>query len=108
MYACVNKSWRNLNYAVSVYWNGEHQNNFSVAGTFKPEVESVLNNVGLATLLQKFISERFDVNVVLSASDQDSIHLGISTIDGRCRLRDSCRRRRYYNITSTSTVSMST
>ena len=97
MYACENKSWRKLNYAILVYWNGEHRNNFSVAETFKPEVESVLNNVGLATLLQKFISERFDVNVVLSASDQDSIHLGISTIGGRCRLRDACRRRRYYN-----------
>ena len=107
MYACVNKSWRKLNYAVSIYWNGEYRNNFSVAGTFKPKVESVFNNVGLATLLQKFLSARFDVNVVLSESNQDSIRLGISTIGGSCRLRDACRRRWYYNIPSTTTVSMS-
>ena len=74
-------------------------------------VESVLNDVGLATLLPKFISERADVNVILAASDQDIIRLGISTIGDRCRLRDACRRRRYYSnigiITSTSTASMS-
>ena len=35
------------------------------------EVESVLNDVGLATLLPRFISERVDVNVILAASDQE-------------------------------------
>lgn len=62
------------------------------------EFESVLNDVGLAALLTKFISERVDVSVILTASDQDLIRLGISTIGYRCRLRDACRRRRYYNI----------
>ena len=71
------------------------------------EVESVLNDVGLATLLPRFISERVDVNVILAASDQDLIRLGISAIGDRCRFRDACRRRYYNNITSTSTVSMS-
>ena len=72
------------------------------------EVERVLNDVGLATLLPKFIIERVDVNVILAATDQDLIRLGIRTIGDRCRLRDACRRRRYYNINSTSTASMST
>lgn len=59
------------------------------------EFESVLNDVGLAALLTKFISERVDVSVILTASDQDLIRLGISTIGYRCRLRDACGRRRY-------------
>lgn len=48
------------------------------------EFESVLNDVGLAALLTKFISERVDVSVILTASDQDLIRLGISTIGYRC------------------------
>ena len=58
--------------------------------------------------MPSFISDRIDVNVILAASDQDLIGLGISNIGARCRLRDACRRRRYYNnITSTSTASLS-
>ena len=73
------------------------------------EVQSVINYAGLATLLPRFISERVYVNVILAASDQDLIRLGISTIGDRCRLRVACRRRRYYNnnLTSTSIASMS-
>ena len=70
------------------------------------EVESVLSDVGLITLLPRFISEIVDINVILAASDQDLIRLGISTIGDRCRLRDVCRRRRYYNTSTTSTASM--
>ena len=59
-------------------------------------------------MLPKVLSERTDVNVILAASNHDLIHLGISTIGSRCRLRDAYRRRRYYNyIISTSTASMS-
>ena len=57
-------------------------------------------------MLPRFISERVDINVILAASDQDLIRLGISTIGDRCRLRDVCRRRRYYNTSTTSTASM--
>ena len=70
------------------------------------EVESVLNDVGLVTLLPRFISEKVDINVILAAIDQDLIRLGIITVGDRCRLRNDCRRRRCY-YTSTSTASMS-
>lgn len=101
---CKEKFEESLNYAVSIYRNREHQNHFSVAGTFSPwfslkmvpEVESALSDEDLATLLPKFISERVDVSVILAASELDLMCLVISTIGDRCRLRDAYRR--YYNI----------
>lgn len=59
-------------------------------------------------MLSKFIGERVDVNVILAAIDQDLKRLEISTLGHRSRLRDAWRRRRYYNIISTSTAGMST
>ena len=44
-----------------------------------PEIANVLNDVGFATFLPRFISERVDVNVILEASDHDLILLGINT-----------------------------
>ena len=60
------------------------------------EVESALNDVGLATLLLIFISDKVDGNIILAGSDQELMCLGISTIGNRCRLRDISRGRRYY------------
>ena len=60
------------------------------------EVESALNDVGLATLVLIFISDKVNGNIILAGSDQELMCLGISTIGNRCRLRDISRGRRYY------------
>ena len=40
----------------------------------------------------RFQDEKVDINVVISASDEDLIRLGVGTIGNRIKLRDACRR----------------
>lgn len=61
---CKEKFEESLNYAVSIYRNREHQNHFSVAGTFSPwfslkmvpEVESALSDEDFAAKVYKWES----------------------------------------------------
>ena len=58
-------------------------------------MEQILQAVNLATLLGRFQAQRMmEVDSVLSASDQELVRLGVSTIGDRIRLREACRKRR--------------
>jgi len=63
--------------------------------TCNSELENLLTEIGLGTLLPKFIAEKIDVNVLICGTDQDLIRLGVSTIGDSVRLGDACRRRTY-------------
>ena len=63
-------------------------------------MNEILQILGMSMLSQKFEDERVDFNVILSASDEDLILLGVRLGD-RVRLRGACRR--VYTRSSTST-----
>ena len=41
---------------------------------------------------KKFQDEKFDIKVVMLASDEDLIRLGVRTVGGKIRLRKACRK----------------
>ena len=55
-------------------------------------MNEILESLGMSMLSQKFEDERADVNVIMSASDEDLVRLGVRTTGDRVRLRDACRR----------------
>ena len=55
-------------------------------------MNEILESLRMSMLSQKFEDERADVNVIMSASDEDLVRLGVRTIGDRVRLRDACRR----------------
>ena len=61
------------------------------------ELPSILSRLGLVGILQRFIDERMDCPVIMTATDQDLIRLGVNTIGDRVRLREACRRRYHYS-----------
>ena len=63
-------------------------------------MNEVLQSLRMSMLSQKFEDEWVDFNVIMSASDEDLIRLGVRTIGDRVRLRDACRR--IYTRSSTS------
>ena len=64
-------------------------------------MNEILEILGMSMLSQKFEDERMDFNVILSASDEDLMLLGVRTIGDRVRLRRACRQ--VYTRSSTST-----
>ena len=56
-------------------------------------MEQILQTVNLASLLDRFQSQRMEAESVLAALDQDLIRLGVSTIGDRIRLGDACRKK---------------
>ena len=54
-------------------------------------MEGILQQLGLANLLSRFVDERVDEKIVLSSTDSELSRLGISTIGDRVRLRELCK-----------------
>ena len=52
----------------------------------------ILDKLGLNLVTKKFQDEKADIKVVISASDEDLIRLGVRTIGDRIRLSAACRR----------------
>ena len=63
-------------------------------------MNEILQSLEMSTLSKKFQDERVDFNVIMSASDEDLIRLGVRTLGDTVRLRDACRR--VYTRSSTS------
>ena len=63
-------------------------------------MNEILQSLGISMLSKTFEDERVDFNIIMSASDEDLIRLGVRTIGDRVRLRDACRR--VYTRSSTS------
>ena len=76
--------------------NGEQQtNNGQIHGNDHVSLETIfeiLDKLGLNLVTKKFQDEKVDIKVVISASDEDLIRLGVRTIGDRIRLREACRR----------------
>lgn len=54
-------------------------------------MEKILEEVGLSTLLQRFMEERIEPEIVLAMTDVELTRLGVATIGDRVRLRAVCR-----------------
>ena len=52
----------------------------------------ILHKLGLNMVSKKFQDEKFDIKVVMLASDEDLIRLGVRTVGDRIRLREACRK----------------
>ena len=76
--------------------NSEQQtNNGQIHGSDHVSLETIfeiLGKIGLNLVTKKFQDEKTDIKVVISASDEDLIRLGVRTIGDRIRLREACRR----------------
>ena len=53
-------------------------------------MESILNELGLGILIERFEDERVEPEVVACLSDGNLASLGVSTISYRIRLRELC------------------
>ena len=54
-------------------------------------MEKILEEVGLSTLLQRFMEERIEPEIVPAMTDVELTCLGVTTIGDRVRLRAVCR-----------------
>ena len=54
-------------------------------------MESILKQLGLGTLLERFSSEKVDPEVVLSISESSLIRLGVETLGDRIRIKERCK-----------------
>ena len=54
-------------------------------------MESILEQLGLGTLLGRFSSEKVDSEVVLSMSESFLIRLGVETLGDRIRIKERCK-----------------
>ena len=54
-------------------------------------MESILEQLGLGTLLERFSSEKVDPEVVLSMSESSLIRLGVETLGDRIRIKERCK-----------------
>ena len=55
-------------------------------------MESILEQLGLGTLLERFIDEKVDPEVILSMSESSLIRLGVETLGDRIRIKDLCKK----------------
>ena len=55
-------------------------------------MNEILESLGMSMLSQKFEEERLDFTVIMLASDEDLVRLGVRTVGNRVRLRDACSR----------------
>ena len=65
-------------------------------------MEQILQSLNLGTLYARFQEQRIEPETLLAASDQELVHLGISTIGDRIRIRDACKKKLEENHTATS------
>ena len=65
-------------------------NTNTALGNVGRQMESILNNLGLGVLSERFARERMEPETVLSASDADLERLGVDTIGQRIRIRELC------------------
>ena len=76
--------------------NSEQQtHNGQVHGNDHVTLETIfeiLNKLGLNLVTKKFQDEKVDIKVVISASNEYLIKLGVRTVGDRIRLREACRR----------------
>ena len=76
--------------------NSEQQtNNGQIHGNNHVSLETIfeiLDKLGLNLVNKKFQDKKVDTKVVISASNEDLIRLGIRTIGDGIRLREACRR----------------
>ena len=76
--------------------NSEQQtNNGQIHGNDHVSLETIfeiLDKLGLNLVTKKFQDEKIDIKLVMSASDEDLIRLGVRTIGDRIRSREACRR----------------
>ena len=76
--------------------NSEQQtHNGQVHGNAHVSLEIIfetLDKLGLNLVTKKFQDEKVDIKVVISASNEYLIKLGVRTIGDRIRLREACRR----------------
>ena len=76
--------------------NSEQQtNNGQIHGSDHVSLETIfeiLGKIGLNLVTKKFQDEKTDIKVVISASDEDLIRLGVRATGDRNRLREACRK----------------
>ena len=74
----------------------EHQTkNRQIYGNDYVSLETIfeiLHKLGLNMVSKKFQGEKFDIKVVMLASDEDLIRLGVRTVGDRIRLREAFRK----------------
>jgi hypothetical protein len=68
-------------------------------------MEEILQSLNLGTLFGRFQEQRMEPQAFLTASDQDLVRLGVTTIGDRIRLRDACKKKVDENTASTSQTS---
>ena len=54
-------------------------------------MERILQQLGISSLLSRFVDERVDEKIVLASADSELSRLGVSTIGDRVRLREICK-----------------
>jgi len=54
-------------------------------------MESILEQLGLGTLLERFSREKVDPEVVLLMSESSLIRLGVETLGDRIRIKERCK-----------------
>ena len=56
-------------------------------------LDEILTNLNLSALIPKFKEENVNIDIVLSAGDDDLSRLGVRKIGDRIRLREACRKK---------------
>ncbi len=54
-------------------------------------MESILIELNLQSLSQRFVEERIQPQNIISLNDDELVRLGVTTIGDRIRLRDRCK-----------------
>ena len=73
----------------------QHRNNGQIHGHDHVSLETIfeiLDKLGLNLVTKKCQDEKVDIKVVISASDEDLIRLGVRATGDRNRLREACRK----------------
>ena len=55
------------------------------------KMESILEQLGLGTLFERFAEEKVDPEVILSMSESSLIRLGVETLGDRVRIKERCK-----------------
>ena len=54
-------------------------------------MESILEQLGLGTLFERFAEEKVDPEVILSMSESSLIRLGVETLGDRVQIKERCK-----------------
>ena len=69
---------------------GQMRDSNRLRSAFRPNMEGILNEIGLGILKERFAAERIEPKIVACLSDGNLASLGVSTIGDRTRLRELC------------------